>query len=112
MLKHDCGLALRKSLNSDKSESKSLSISHSEDYELYTKNTEELQNPIKVASDFDEDLTEPARFHTLLSYTSVTTFLRKLRAVPVDHTTDASAEFVELLNASVSHILRKTIPLS
>lgn len=65
--------------------------------------TERLQNPIRVATNFEKIQKHLVPFHTPAFNPSAKLFLGKLRADFVDHHIESSLKFVGLLTTPLSH---------
>lgn len=90
MSRRESVFALVRTRNGDDATSKILEISHFGDAGLYTVTKEALPSLLKGASNFAESPNKPAPFHALTFYASKKMFLGDLRAVFVDHRTEAA----------------------
>lgn len=75
MLRYESVFSLLESQNANDAVSRSLGISHFDDFGLYTAITEEPLVLIRVASSFLKNRNKCARFYPFTFYTSVKMFL-------------------------------------
>lgn len=111
LLGHESVFSLAETRNSDDSGSKSFGISRLDDDGLYTEKTKELPIFTKAPNNFAKNPQKPAFFTAPTFYTTAKTFRGKLKAAFVVYHTDSAFEYVEFLNARISHMRTTSNPL-